>query len=288
MLRRLIGEDVELVTALGDRLGCVKADPGQIEQILMNLAANARDAMPRGGRLTIETANADLDANYARLHAGVEPGSYVRLAVSDSGHGMSREILDHLFEPFFTTKDPGKGTGLGLATVHGIVMQSGGHVFVYSEPGVGTSFKIYLPRVADVTAMAEPLSVAMTRPRGSETILLVEDEEPLRKLVRHSLESSGYTIIEARHSAHALDVIERGGVSIHLLMTDVIMPGLSGRELAERVAALRPQIKVLYMSGYTDDAVVRHGVLEESMAFLQKPFTGEALLRRVRAVLDAP
>jgi CheY-like chemotaxis protein len=286
MLRRLLGEDVDLTAVLGDGLGRVKADPGQIEQVLMNLAANARDAMPRAGRLTLETANADLYGDYPRLHADVEPGSYVMLAVSDSGHGMSREILDHLFEPFFTTKEPGKGTGLGLATVHGIVKQSGGHVFVYSEPGRGTTFKIYLPRVESRTEKARA-PAEQIRPRGSETILLVEDEESLRKLVRHRLEASGYTVIEARHAAHALEIIETGGATIHLLLTDLVMPGLSGRELAERVARLLPTVKALYMSGYTDDAVVRHGVLTENMAFLQKPFTSEALLRRVREVLDS-
>jgi hypothetical protein len=287
MLRRLIGEDVQLMTVFDERLGSVKADAGQVEQVLMNLAVNARDAMPLGGRLTIETSSVQLDTRYARQHPGVQPGPYVMLAVSDTGHGMTPEVLALAFEPFFTTKEPGKGTGLGLATVHGIVKQSGGHVWVYSEPGQGTTFKIYLPR-ADVPAVkAEPPAPSSELPRGSETILLVEDEASLRELVRECLEASGYVVLEALHGADALERSERHAAPVHLLMTDVVMPGMNGRELAERLRASRPEIRVLYMSGYTDDAVVLHGVLAEDMAFLQKPFTAEALARTVRLVLDS-
>ena len=286
MLRRLIGEDVQLMTVFDEQLGSVRADPGQMDQVLMNLAVNARDAMPRGGRLTIETSNVVLDRAYARQHPGVEPGPYVRLAVSDSGHGMAPEVLARVFEPFFTTKEPGKGTGLGLATVHGIVKQSGGHVWVYSEPGQGTTFKIYLPRTDVTTGEAEPRASDEELPRGSETILLVEDEASLRELVRECLEGGGYTVLEARHGTQALELSERYSGPLHLLMTDVVMPGMSGRELAERLRAARPEVRILYMSGYTDDAVVLHGVLAEDMAFLQKPFTTETLARTVREVLD--
>jgi hypothetical protein len=284
MLRRLIGEDVQLMTVFDEHLGSVRADPGQMDQVLMNLAVNARDAMPRGGRLTIETSNAVLDRAYARQHPGVEPGAYVMLAVSDTGHGMTPEVLARVFEPFFTTKEQGKGTGLGLATVHGIVKQSGGHVWVYSEPGQGAAFKIYLPRV-DAPA-GEAAAAAEDLPRGSETILLVEDEASLRELVRECLEGGGYTVLEARNGTQALELGESHSGSLHLLMTDVVMPGMSGRDLAERLRAARPEIRILYMSGYTDDAVVLHGVLAENMAFLQKPFTAQALAQTVREVLD--
>jgi two-component system cell cycle sensor histidine kinase/response regulator CckA len=284
MLRRLIGEDVQLITVLDDSLGRVQADPGQIEQVLMNLAVNARDAMPRGGRLTIETANVDLDAAYARSRPGVKPGSHVMLAVSDTGHGMEQDVLAQVFEPFFTTKEAGKGTGLGLATVHGIVTQSAGHIFVYSEPKHGTTFKIYLPRVEGVEAVVKATPPEAPQ-RGSETILLVEDEESLRSLVRECLEASGYTVVEARHATHALEIAEAHSVHIHLLITDVVMPGMSGSELAARLLESHREMKVLYMSGYTDDAVVLHGVLAADAAFLQKPFTMDALARKVREVL---
>jgi hypothetical protein len=286
MLQRLIGEDVQLVTVFDKRLGSLRADPGQIDQVLVNLAVNSRDAMPRGGRLTIETANVVLDRAYAHQHAGVEPGRYVMLAVSDTGQGMTPDVLARVFEPFFTTKEAGKGTGLGLATVHGIVKQSGGHVWVYSEPGRGTTFKIYLPRIDEPEEDAEPVAARADLSRGSETILLVEDEASLRELVRECLEAVGYTVIEARHGAEALEICERHRGFIHLLITDVVMPGMGGRELAERLQASRPEMRTLYMSGYTDDAVVLHGVLAEDMAFLQKPFTAEALARTVREVLD--
>jgi two-component system cell cycle sensor histidine kinase/response regulator CckA len=286
MLRRLIGEDVQLVTVFDEELGTVKADPGQVEQVLMNLAVNARDAMPLGGRLTIETHNVDIDRAYARQHADVPAGRYVMLAVSDMGQGMSRDVKARAFEPFFTTKEAGKGTGLGLATVHGIVKQSGGHIFVYSEPGHGTSFKIYFPRADEAEAAVASSVAEAVLPRGSETVLLVEDEGTLRELIRECLESTGYTVLEAAHGAEALKVCERHPAPIHLLMTDVVMPGISGRELAGQVKLVRPAIRIVYMSGYTDDAVVLHGVLSEEMAFLQKPFTQEALARKVREVLD--
>ena len=287
MLRRLIGEDIQLVTVLADRLSPVRADPGQMDQVLMNLAVNARDAMPRGGRLTIETGNVALDHTYARHHAGVEPGQYVMLAVSDTGHGMTPEVRARSFEPFFTTKAMGKGTGLGLATVHGIVRQSGGHIWLYSEPGHGTTFKIYLPRTeAPGAAVGAPAPAEADLPTGSETILLVEDEASLRELVGECLEASGYKVVEASHGMAALEAGERHRGRIDLLLTDVVMPGMSGRELAERLRGSRPEIRTLYMSGYTDDAVVLHGILAEDMAFLQKPFTAADLARRVRAVLD--
>jgi signal transduction histidine kinase/CheY-like chemotaxis protein len=286
MLRRLIGEDILLVTLPGDHLGAVRADPGQLEQVLMNLAVNARDAMPRGGRLTIETANIDLDAIYARSRPGVEPGPHVMLAVSDTGHGMKQEVLDHIFEPFFTTKETGKGTGLGLATVHGIVKQSGGHIWAYSEPEHGATFKVYLPRVGEVGAVSAPEKVEPELPRGLETVLLVEDEAGLREMVRECLEASGYTVLEARQAAHALEIAQAHAGPIHLLMTDVVMPGVSGRNLAQTLTASHPETTVLYMSGYTDDAVVLHGVLAEDVAFLQKPFTIRALVQKVREVLD--
>jgi two-component system cell cycle sensor histidine kinase/response regulator CckA len=286
MLCRLIGEDIELVTRLAPDLGSVSADPGQLEQVLLNLAVNARDAMPRGGRLTIETANVALTEAYAERHHRLPPGAYVRLAVSDSGVGMDEATQAHLFEPFFTTKEVGKGTGLGLATVYGIVKQSGGYIWVYSEAGHGTAIKVYLPRVSGAP---EPLRAAPAAPelrRGSETVLLVEDAAPVRVLARRSLESFGYAVLDAPDGPAALEIAARHAGGIDLLVTDVVMPGMSGRELAERLAPRRPQMKVLYTSGYTDDAMVRQGVLESGVAFLQKPFVPDTLARKVREVLD--
>jgi PAS domain S-box-containing protein len=287
MLRRLIGEDIELTTVQGPALGRVMADPGQIEQILMNLAVNARDAMPQGGKLVIETANVDLDDAYARTHGVVTPGHYVMLAVSDSGCGMDAETQVHIFEPFFTTKELGKGTGLGLATVYGIVKQSGGYIWVYSEPGKGTTLKVYLPRVEDVDESVQAPEPSVYTPSGTETILLVEDEEAVRALASKILQALGYKVIESANPEDALRIGEHYKEPIHLLLTDVVMPRMSGREVAERLAVLLPDLKVVYMSGYTDDSVVRHGVLETGTAFLQKPFTPAALARKIREVLDA-
>jgi PAS domain S-box-containing protein len=287
MLRRLIGEDIDLVTVQGPRLGRVRADAGQIEQILLNLAVNARDAMPDGGRLTIETANIELDESYARRHMGVTPGSYVLLAVSDTGQGMDEKIKSHIFEPFFTTKEAGKGTGLGLATVYGIVRQSAGHIWVYSELGRGATFKVYLPRVAE-EARAEASTENQAREvGGTETILLVEDEQSLRVLAREILESKGYRVLEAEDARNALRLAADHASLIHLLLTDVVMPELSGKEVADRLKPLHPETKVLYMSGYTDTAIVHHGVLDPGTAYLQKPFTPAGLLRKVREVLGA-
>jgi nitrogen-specific signal transduction histidine kinase/CheY-like chemotaxis protein len=285
MLRRLIGEDIDLKTPLAPNLGRVKADPGQIQQILMNLAVNARDAMPQGGKLTIETANVELDSAYARTHAEVKPGSYVMLAVSDTGTGMVAEIQARIFEPFFTTKEKGKGTGLGLATVYGIVKQSGGNIWVYSEPGRGTSFKIYLPQVGEATAAAAPPIPSEARTGASETILLVEDDRGVRALARRVLELHGFRVLEADRGEDALQISERHEGPIHLLLTDVIMPGMSGRALADRLGTGHPETRVLFMSGYTDEAIVHHGVLESGIAFLQKPFTPDSLARKVRETL---
>jgi len=285
MLRRLIGEDVELRLSLAEGAGNVRADPGQLQQVLMNLVVNARDAMPTGGKLIIETANAELSEQYAELHQPVVPGGYVMLAVSDTGSGMTPEIRGRIFEPFFTTKEKGKGTGLGLSTVYGIVKQSGGYVWVYSEVGRGTSFKIYLPRV---DAPAEELQLPRTPDSvvGTETILLAEDDPMLRPLAKGLLEKLGYTVIYAENAATALEAAANHAGPIQLLVADVVMPGASGRELARQLEKTRPQTKVLYVSGYTDDAIVHHGMLEPGLNFLQKPFTPAALARKVREVLD--
>ena len=286
MLRRIIGEDIDLVTVLQDGLGQVKADPGQIQQVVMNLAVNARDAMPKGGRLTIETGNAELDESYTSAHLAVRSGHYVMLAVTDSGMGMDAATQAHIFEPFFTTKEAGKGTGLGLSTVFGIVKQSEGNVWVYSEPQRGTTFKIYLPRVDEVVE-EQPAQEAETAAGGSETILLVEDSDSLRELGREILEEHGYKVIEASSGAAALEALARHTGSLDLILTDLVMSGMSGRELADQVTRLRPGTKVIFMSGYTDDALGHHGVLETGTAFVEKPFTIDGLLRKVRDVLDS-
>jgi two-component system, cell cycle sensor histidine kinase and response regulator CckA len=284
MLQRLIGEDIELVTVPAPELGRIKADQGQIEQIIMNLAVNARDAMPEGGKLTITTVNAELDEVYARQHP-VVPGSYVMLAVSDTGCGMDQETQAHIFEPFFTTKEKGKGTGLGLATVYGVVKQSGGYIWVYSEPGLGSTFKIYLPRIEDTVTASDPGKGGQETARGWETVLLVEDEQSLRELAHELLEDDGYTVLEAANGADAIRVAEQHQGPIHLLMTDVVMPGIDGRKLAGRMTRSYPELKVLYMSGYTDDAIVHHGVLDPGIALLQKPFTRATLTRKLREAL---
>jgi CheY-like chemotaxis protein len=287
LLRPLIGEDIEVVVTRDPQLGHTEADPGQVEQVVMNLAVNARDAMPSGGKLIIETRNADLDDNYQRAHANVKPGRYVMLAVSDTGCGMDAETQLRIFEPFFTTKEKGKGTGLGLSTVYGIVKQSGGYVFAYSELGRGTSFKIYLPRVDEAAADSVPERQARIGLRGSESILLVEDEESVRELIAEALKSQGYNVLVAGNGQEALALAAPANCHIDLLISDVVMPGMSGRELAKRMAGSRPGMRVLYLSGYTEDAIVHHGVLDPGTAFLQKPFSLDALACKVREVLDS-
>jgi two-component system, cell cycle sensor histidine kinase and response regulator CckA len=288
MLGRLIGEDIQIIAKFGTELGRVKADPGQIEQVIMNLAVNARDAMPHGGKLILETTNVELDENYLPTHPGAKPGPHVLLAVSDTGHGIDAETLPRIFEPFFTTKEQGKGTGLGLSTVYGIVKQSGGYIMVYSEPGHGTTFKVYLPRVDEEAAAAAGEVPAEPLARASETILLVEDEKPLREMIHEILEEGGYTVLEGGSPEEALAAARSHPGPIHLMLTDVVMPRMGGRDLAAEMAAVRPDLRVLYMSGYTDNAIVHHGVLDAGTHFLQKPFTADALLRKARAVLDEP
>ena len=286
MLGRLIGEDVTLVTLPAPGLDRVKADPGQIEQIILNLVVNARDAMPRGGRITIETANADLAGGHGPPPAGAGRGRYAVLAVSDTGCGMSAEVQARIFEPYYTTKAVGKGTGLGLATVFGIVQQCGGHIGVCSRVGRGTTFTIHLPAAEEVAPPGRAEAAPGAAPPGTETILLVEDEPAVRAMTRRSLRSNGYTLLEAGDGGHAVRLCERHPGPIHLLVSDVVMPGMGGRQLADRLTALRPDMRVLFVSGYTDDAVVRHGVLQSEVAFLQKPFSPDALRQKVRDVLD--
>ena len=286
MLRRLIGEDILVVTATAQDLGSVKADPGQIEQVIMNLVVNARDAMPNGGKLTIETANVDLDADYAREHEGVRPGPHVMLAVSDTGLGMDPQTQARIFEPFFTTKELGRGTGLGLSTVYGIVKQSGGNIWVYSELNRGTTFKIYLARVEDPAGNVQQSTRPAVPTEGHETILLVEDDQQVRELTRSVLIARGYTVLVAENGPAAVKLCGQRGNEIDLLLTDVVMPGISGREVASQVAARWPNIKVLYMSGYTENSIVHHGVLDTGTFFLAKPFTPSALANKLREVLD--
>jgi signal transduction histidine kinase/CheY-like chemotaxis protein len=285
MLERLLGEDIELELRCARRLGQARVDPAQIEQVVMNLVVNARDAMPRGGKLTIETDDVDLDAQFAAGHLGVSPGPHVMLAVSDTGVGMDKETLARIFEPFFTTKEKGKGTGLGLSTAFGIVRQSAGSIWVYSEPGKGATFKVYLPVTQDAPISLPP-PAPESQVRGSETVLLVEDEAPVRALAAGILRKYGYRVLEAPTAREAIALAAAQESPVDLLLTDLVLPEMGGPLLAEKLLALRPALRVLFMSGYTDDAVFRHGLLEAGGAFLQKPFVPEALARRVRQVLD--
>jgi signal transduction histidine kinase/ActR/RegA family two-component response regulator len=284
MLQRILGADVDLVSLPAQSLGTVRADPSSVEQVIMNLVVNARDAMPTGGQLTMETGNVVLDEAYAKAHIDVKPGPHVMLAVTDTGTGIDSVTLSRIFEPFFTTKEKGKGTGLGLSTVFGIVQQSGGSVWVYSEMGKGTTFKVYLPRV-DAAVETVRATDAPATLRGSETILLVEDDDQVRAVARGILLKNGYHVIEARNAGEALLHSEKHPGTIHLLLSDVVMPQMSGPELAKRLATARPDMRVLCMSGYTDDSIVRHGVLEAHIAFLQKPITPDMLTTKVREVL---
>ncbi len=286
MLRRLIGEDIDIETDLDPDIWKIEADPGQIEQIVMNLAVNARDAMPGIGKLTIETANVELDEEYARNHVNVTPGPYVMLAVSDTGSGMDKETTAQIFDPFFTTKEKGKGTGLGLSMVYGIVKQHGGNIWVYSEPGKGTIFKIYLPKTKATERTPSMAMSTVADSRGTETVLVVEDERAVLKLAVRTLERKGYNVLAARDGLEGQGVANTHEGPIHLLLTDVVMPNMGGKELAQKLLATRPQLKVLYMSGYTDNAIVHHGVLDKDTHFVQKPFGLDSLVQKVREVLD--
>jgi CheY-like chemotaxis protein len=286
MAQRLVGASIELNLLVASSPARIRMDPGHLEQVLLNLVINARDAMPDGGTLTVETKAVDLDDEYATDHHGVAAGPYVLVAVSDTGIGISKETQGRIFEPFFTTKERGKGTGLGLSTVFGLVKQGGGHIWVYSEPGAGSTFKIYLPRIdAPVTPVAERPAANVTT--GNETILLVEDDPQVRGVACHALRQAGYCVVEAANGGEALLACEQHGAAIHLLLTDVVLPRMSGRQLAARLKAMRPRMNVLFMSGYTDEAVSQHGILESDVAYFQKPITPEKLRRKVREVLDA-
>src|SRR6478609_2944137 len=287
MLRRILGADIELVVRPAATLARVRVDPSSLEQVIMNLVVNARDAMPTGGKLTIETADVYLDEDYAKLHLGVTPGQHVMLAISDTGKGIDKTTQNRVFEPFFTTKEKGKGTGLGLSTVFGIVKQSGGTIWLYSEPGKGTTFKVFLPCVDRPKDSVRPLALPRIS-RGNETILLIEDDDEVRVVTGGILRGNGYRVIEGRNAADAIRSAENQTTPIDLLLTDVIMPQLSGPELAKRLAPTRPNMKVLFMSGYTDGTVVRHGLLEDTTSFLAKPITIASLTAKVREVLDSP
>ena len=287
MMRRLISEDIELVTIAQPGLGLVITDEVQFRRIIMNLVVNARDAMPQGGKLTIETANVDFDEDYVREHPLANSGPYVMLAISDNGIGMDSATQSHIFEPFFTTKGKGKGTGLGLSTVYGIVKQSNGFIWVYSEPGKGTAFKVYLPRVKAAIAQVTIESKCDIDLRGFETVLVVEDEDAVRNLTSRILRGRGYTVLEASNGKEAMNVIREHGKNIHLIVTDVVMPGMSGKDLVSQLKMAQPSIKALYVSGYADNAIVNHGMLDSNVAFLQKPFTVESLARKVREVINS-
>ncbi|KKM81450.1 hypothetical protein LCGC14_1329730 [marine sediment metagenome] len=286
MLRRLIGEDIDLKTTLSDELGNVEADPGQVEQVILNLCVNARDAMPQGGKITIETANVELDESYTRTHRTVIPGPYVMMAISDDGSGMDKETQSRIFDPFFTTKERGKGTGLGLSTVYGIVKQSEGNIWLYSEPGQGTTFKIYLPRVEKLVEKIVKTKEPVKSLTGTETVLVVEDDGMVRKLAHKVLKDYGYKVLVAENGKEGLKICEENKGPIHLMLTDVVMPEMGGRKLADHLKDLRPEIKVLYMSGYTDNTIVHHGILDKGMNFIQKPFTPETLAAKVRGMLE--
>ena len=286
MLVRLIGENIELKTVQSKKLGATKIDPGQFEQILVNLAVNARDAMPDGGKLVIETANVELDEEYCRVHSYAQVGSYVLLAVSDTGCGIPEDVKSHLFEPFFTTKPKGHGTGLGLATIYGAVRQAGGFVEVYSEVGKGTAFKIYLPRVAEKPEKLNQELHALEVQGGSETVLLVEDEKIVRDLALRILKRLGYHVIHASDGGKAFMLAESYTERIDLLMTDVVMPGMNGRQLAERLSKIHPEMKVLYTSGYTENAIAHHGIIDEGLNFIGKPYALQVLAPKIRDVLD--
>ncbi|MEA3475332.1 MAG: ATP-binding protein, partial [Candidatus Cloacimonadota bacterium] len=287
MLHRLIGEDIELTTTLSPTLGQIKGDTGQVSQIIVNLVVNSRDAMPEGGKISIETANVDLDEDYARHHAEVQAGHYVMLTVSDTGCGMDVETQSRIFEPFFTTKEVGKGTGLGLSTVYGIVKQCGGSIWVYSEPGKGTTFKIYLPRIEETIESHKPGKAPVELPQASETILVVDDEQVICDLICEVLETSGYTVLTAGLGSEAISICKQYKEPIHLIITDVVMPKMSGRELVKQLKPLRPEMKVLFMSGYTGKDVIARGILKPETTFIQKPMTPEVLKRKVRKVLNA-
>ena len=286
MLRRVMGEDIELVTAFDDHLGKIKVDPGQMEQVVLNLAINARDAMPSGGTFILETTNVHLDEAYARTHISVEPGHYVMLSVTDTGSGMSPQVKERLFEPFFTTKEKGKGTGLGLSTVYGIMKQSGGNIWVYSEPGHGTTFRIYMPRVDQEADSLSRRDDTVSMVYGNETILLAEDEPSVRGLAARVLRNQGYKVLEAVDGGEALQIAGRHKERIDLLLTDVVMPQMGGKELYDQLKPLRPHLKVLFTSGYTENAIVHQGELAPGVDFLQKPFSPIFLTHKVREILD--